>query len=204
MRVIRHKHGVAPATGYIGLQAARLDYERFTSHYDYTATWLGYHAAHHLAQQRDADSKTSLQITQDAAGWLNVVAAECSKSYIIIGLQVTAHKTGKRRGLVEGEMSVACSGLDAHGSDHAPQQFAPLARRAVVVALVRAVSCYEVGLSGLWNDEFRLSWSMPLDATKYVAWRLEVVGLDTILPAESQNGWVRPLLPKGQPLPGAS
>ncbi|CAE6347222.1 unnamed protein product [Rhizoctonia solani] len=136
--------GVAPATGHIGLLTARLDSERFTSHYDYTATWMGYHVAHYLAQQRDADSKTSSQITQDAALWFNVIDAECSKSHIITGLQVTEHQTETRRGLVGGGMCVACNGLDAYGADHGPQQFAPLARRAVVMALVRAVSCYEV------------------------------------------------------------
>ncbi|GAB1524395.1 hypothetical protein RhiTH_007549 [Rhizoctonia solani] len=165
---------------------------------------MGYHVAHYLAQQRDADSKTSSQITQDAARWVNVVAAECSKSHVITGLQLTTHQTGTPRGLAGGVMGVACSGLDAYGADHAPQQFAPLARRAVVIALVRAVSCYEVGLSRLWNDKFWLSWSTPLDATKYAAWRVEVVGLDKILPANSDNGWVRPLLTEGRPPPRES
>ncbi|KAF8747139.1 hypothetical protein RHS01_11430 [Rhizoctonia solani] len=154
--------------------------------------------------QRDADSKTSSQITQDAARWFNVIDAECSKSYIITGLQVTEHQTGTRRSFVEGEMSVARSGLDAYGADHGPQQFAPLARRAVVIALVQAVSCYEVGLSRLWNDNCRLSWTTPLDTAKNVAWRLEVVALDTILPADSDNGWVRPLLTEGRPPPRES
>ncbi|GAB1526097.1 hypothetical protein RhiTH_009263 [Rhizoctonia solani] len=71
-------------------------------------------------EQRDAGPNPSSQITQNAALWFNVIDAECSKSHIITGLQVTEHQTETRRGLVGGGMGVACSGLDAYGADHGP------------------------------------------------------------------------------------